>query len=629
MPNWFNFSESLSSSSSEFVNYRELPSNRALVITTPSLEIVYCNNVFKNLFQLNVKDSLYRLNPNSEFLIFIRGFVESKYRNLSSDLSIALNHTSSSSQPGLMGQNIESNIFQVNIERLYIPPNQFLLITIESLEQRKIIERKIDSLHNALDYGKVPIIIINSQRKIIYATRSFEDILSKGMEKLYNVEISELMKEYLNDDDYDLLILSLDKKIPWRKIVEIKKRGETEYWDFTIQPFSLVDTFETNFVLSAGDLTDHIYQKKIIEESEKKQKLIIENISDLLLILKSIDNKIYFENANDNFCKIFNLDKSKLHLQLLNDYLPPQLLKLIEQNIKFLEEGNDSYQEFYYQHPPSQHYNCKITTTQQNRTGSKIYIITLKDITDETRYREQLEKNYLKEIQLNKMKSAFIANISHEIRTPFNGIIGYSEIIDDCLAAQDYVAIKELMDSVKEVLGRVLNSFANIVELSQIESDELELEMVILNCNQVLKQVYDKRLNDAAKKNLVFKLDFSEEESLIEIDWVKLEKVIDVLIDNAIKYTSYGYIYLGSKNLEDKVQIIIADTGIGIDNSQIDRILTPFSQEVEGYTRPYEGIGLGLTIAYKLTKLMGGEFTINSEKGKGTEIILTFPKRNI
>lgn len=617
MPNWFNFNESLSNSSGEFINYRELPSHRALVIVTPSLEIVYCNSVFKNLFQLNVKDSLYRLNPNSEFLIFIQGFVESKYKNLSSDISISLN------------QNIENNNFQVTVERIAISSNQFLLITIESLEQRKIIERKIDSLHNALDYGNVPIIITNSQRRIIYATRSFEDVLSKGMDKLYNVEITELLKEYIDKDEYNILTLSLEKNIPWRKLVEIKKRGETEYWDFTLQPFSLGDTFETSYVLSASNLTDHIFQKKIIEESEKKQKLIIENISDLLLILKSIDNKIYFENANDNFCKIFNLDKSKLYLQLINNYLPSRLLELIEQNIQLLENDTNSFQEFHYKHPPDQHYNCKITSTQQNGTDSKIYIITLKDITDETRYREQLEKNYMKEIQLNKMKSAFIANISHEIRTPFNGIIGYSEIIDDCLAAKDYVAIKELMDSVKEVLGRVLNSFTNIVELSQIESDEIELDMVILNCNQVLKQVYDKRLNDALKRNLTFKLDFSEDESLIEIDWIKLEKIVDVLIDNAIKYTQHGYIYLGSKNFEDKVQIIIADTGIGIDNSQIERILTPFSQEVEGYTRPYEGIGLGLTIAYKLTKLMGGELTIQSEKGKGTEVILNFPKKNL
>ncbi len=617
MPEWINFNENPGNSEKEFFNYKELPTTRAVAIVSSLLEIVYCNTAFKNLFQLNINDNLQRLNPSSEFLVFVKGFIESKYRNLTAELSIHTNFNSS------------NNVYQVGIERIFILSHEYLLITIDSLEQRKIIEKKIDSLHHALDYGKVPIIIINNQRRIAYATSSFEEIFSRGLDKLYDIEITELMKEYLSETDLDLLNIALNSGRFWKKLIEIKKRGEIQYWDFTLQPFTPIDSFEINFVLSANNLTEHIYQKKVIEESEKKQKLIIENISDLLLILKSIDNQIYFENANDNFCKLFNLDKSKLYLQVINDYLPPQLFHIIQQNIKLLEENEDTFQQFDYHHSTEQHFNCKITSTHHNGAGSKIYIITLKDITDETKYREQLEKNYLKEMQLNKMKSAFIANISHEIRTPFNGIIGYSEIIDDCLAAQDYVTIKELMDSVKEVLGRVLNAFTNIVELAQIESDEIELEMVILNCNQVLKHVYEKRLNEAEKKNLIFKLEFSEDEAFIEIDWIKLERIIDLLVDNAIKYTSYGYVYLGSKNFEDRVEIIIADTGIGIDSSQIDRILLPFSQEIEGYTRPYEGIGLGLTVAYKLTKVMGGSFTINSEKNKGTEIILSFPKKNV
>lgn len=614
MSSWINFHNTLKNSDEEFFNYKELPNIRALAIVSPSLDIIFCNNTFTDIFKLKVKDNLNRLNPGSEFLVFVKGFIESKYKNLLADLSISSNYTST------------DTLYQIGIERIIISYNQYLLITVESLEQRKIIEKKIDSLHHALDYGRVPIIIINNQRKIVYATSSFEEIFSRGLEKLFNAEILEVMKEYLNQNDLDNFSFSLNNGKVWKQLVEIKKRGEYQYWDFNLQPFYPINSNEINFVLSANNLTEHVFQKKVIEESEKKQKLIIENISDLLLILKSFDNKIYFENANDNFCKLFNLEKSKIYLQLVNDFLPPQLYDLIEQNIKILENNDESFQQFFYHHSSGQHFNCKITSANLNGNNSKIYIITLKDVTDETKYREQLEKNYLKEIQLNKMKSAFIANISHEIRTPFNGIIGYSEIIDDCLAAKDYVALKEIMDSVKEVLGRVLNAFTNIVELSQIESDEVELEMVVLNCNQVIRQVFEKRLNEAEKKNLTFKLELYEEEAFIEIDWIKLEKIIDVLIDNAIKYTKSGFVYLGSRINKDKVEIIVADSGIGIESSQIDRILLPFSQEIEGYTRPYEGIGLGLTIAYKLTKLMGGDFRIQSEKNKGTEIIISFPR---
>jgi two-component system sensor histidine kinase/response regulator len=113
---------------------------------------------------------------------------------------------------------------------------------------------------------------------------------------------------------------------------------------------------------------------------------------------------------------------------------------------------------------------------------------------------------------------------------------------------------------------------------------------------------------EAERKKLEFIANISEEDCIIEIDWVKLEKIIGSLVDNSIKYTSQGYIYLGTKHLGDKVEITISDTGVGIEQNQIERLLKPFTQEVEGYTRPFEGAGLGMTIAYKLTLLMNGEF---------------------
>ena len=107
---------------------------------------------------------------------------------------------------------------------------------------------------------------------------------------------------------------------------------------------------------------------------------------------------------------------------------------------------------------------------------------------------------------------------------------------------------------------------------------------------------------------------------------MKLEKVIHSLVDNAIKYTRNGEVVLLSRIIGKKAEVIVSDSGEGINKSQIKRILEPFAQEeVIGYSRNYEGAGLGLTLAYKLTKLMGGEFHIQSEKKIGTKVTLVFP----
>jgi signal transduction histidine kinase len=132
-------------------------------------------------------------------------------------------------------------------------------------------------------------------------------------------------------------------------------------------------------------------------------------------------------------------------------------------------------------------------------------------------------------------------------------------------------------------------------------------------------------LNETVKKDIEFVLDVDGEDCVIEVDWVKLEKIIHSLVDNAIKYTNHGSVCLSTKHLGNRIEIVVSDTGVGIDQLHIERILKPFTQEVEGYTRPFEGAGLGLTIAYKLTKLMDGKFEIVSEKNKGTKISISFP----
>lgn len=616
MRNWFDYSNSVANTSSVFGNYKELPTNRAVVIINPNLDIVFCNETFTRYFFLNINDSLHRLNPNSELLYLIKGFVDKKYLNLASEISINL--------PG----KLENILHQVVLERIFIDSSELLFISIESLENRRAVERKINALHNALDHGRVPILITNVEKKIVYVTRSFEEIFSKEFDTLYNLTVLDLFYEFLQFDQFEEFKTAVENNNPWKKLIPIKKNNSIEYWEFTINPFILDDGFDVFLILSASNLTEHINQSKVIENSERRQKLIIENISDLLLILKPSGIKLLFENANDNFCKLFQLDKQELHLLPIQNFLPETLTNIICKSLDEIKLNNKAVVEFSYIHNQEKIYKCIITFTITNDLESVIYIVTMKDVTEENRYREQLEKNYQKELQLNKMKSDFLANISHEIRTPFNGIIGYSEIIDDCIANNDYQSIRELISSMKEVMGRALNLFTNLVEVSQIEAGEIEIEKVELNCNQVLNKIYNKRLQDAQNKNLEFKLDCGCSESFIEVDWVKLERIIDVLIDNSIKYTNKGFVALSSKLEGDEVIISISDSGIGFDKSQTDRLLTPFAQEVEGYSRPYEGVGLGLTVAYKLTRLLGGKFEINSEKNKGTEVKISFPKIN-
>jgi PAS domain S-box-containing protein len=597
----------------DFQSYIELPNNNPLVIVAPDLKIVYSNEAFHNNFGLEIGQELFLMKSNPEFLYLLKGFSSSHYKNITLEINLSSDN------------NDYLNNYSVSIERIVIRSIQYFVLIIESLENRKKIEQKINSLHNALDRGNVPIIILDHDHRVTYATRSFEELIGKDIDSIYNHYLRDVINDVFDNKDIKSLESAMANFLSWKKVIPHSQKRPTQFWEYTLNPVKGGEDYPENFILLATNLTEHIEQSKMIERSERKQKMIINNISDMLLIVESTNNSVLFENANDNFCQIFGLDKNKIYSLRIEDFIPEELVELIYKSMRALAKQNTPYYEFNYKHADYRQYTCKITRINETERNSAIHIITMKDITEEILSRDKLKKAILKEIQLNKMKSDFLANMSHEIRTPFNAVVGFSEIIDESVETGNIEIIRELMDSMKEVLGRALNLFMNITEVSVIESGDIEFDMVDLNCNQILRNVYHNIYSEAEKKKLNFILDLAEEECTIEIDWVKLEKVIYSLVDNSIKYTVSGNVQLTSRLKNDKVEIIISDTGVGIEQAQIERLLKPFTQEVEGYTRPFEGAGLGLTIAYRLTELMGGTFEINSQKNVGTTITIVFP----
>ncbi len=596
----------------DFQYYTELPNNNPLAVVDMELRIVYCNDSFKNKFGLDVNSTVYKMNSNPEFVYLIRGFCESHYKNITVDINLTSE------------VEISNQFYSVAIERVFIRHNQYFVLSIESLAQRKKLENKITSLHNALDYGKLPLMIIDDKFRINYVSKYFEVVLNKEIENIYNKEFIDIIGDFVDQGEIEEVKIALNDQKSWKRLICLHKKVPHEYWELNLNPINVGEEEKVNFILIANNLTEHINQTRAIERSEKKQKLIINNISDLLLIVEHVGVGVLFENANDNFCKTFGLDKNKIYSLKIQDFIPAGLTDDIYVAIQNLTQQSIGVYQFNYRHIDSKEYVCKITSILERERNSSYYIITMKDVTDEILYREQLKKAYHKEMLLNKMKSDFLANMSHEIRTPFNAVVGFSEVIDESIETGDVEMLRELMDSMKEVLGRALNLFTNIIEVSQIEGGEVELETVDLNVNAVVRNVFQKMQKDAQRKKFEYLLDICEEDCMVEVDWVKYEKVVSMIIDNAIKYTNEGHVYVGTKIVDNFVQLIVSDTGVGIEQAQIDRLLKPFTQEIEGYTRPFEGAGLGLTIAYKLTQVMNGHFEIISQKGKGTKITVSF-----
>ncbi len=246
---------------------------------------------------------------------------------------------------------------------------------------------------------------------------------------------------------------------------------------------------------------------------------------------------------------------------------------------------------------------------------------------------QQLSHRLLKEAKeaaekATQIKSNFLSNISHEIRTPMNAIIGLTELLLPEETNEQKLAYLQAVRFSADNLLRLIN---DLLDLSKIEADKLELNHETFGLIAQLQQ-FEKTLGYIAKDKklkISLKIDKSVPE-WVKGDSIRLNQILLNLGSNAIKFTPKGEVNMAVKCLsedENKHQLIftITDTGIGIDNSNIDRIFDRFEQAEKYTSRQFGGTGLGLTITKKLVQLMGGKIKVKSELGQGTTFTVHLP----
>ena len=270
------------------------------------------------------------------------------------------------------------------------------------------------------------------------------------------------------------------------------------------------------------------------------------------------------------------------------------------------------------------------SVTVRNSSGEVLGSLTIsRDITKLKQVHEDLIKANIDAEASNRLKSSFLANISHEIRTPLNSVVGFSNLLlsDDISkeTREDYI------EHINHNSEKLLQIIGDIIDLSRLESSQIEITYEETSLSSIVNEIIEdaRQVIRRNEKSIILnvKNHFADNGDLIFTDRIWLKRVLNHLMDNAVKFTLDGSIEFSYMKENENIVFKIKDTGIGINKENLGRIFEQFRQEVDGHHRPFEGLGIGLTLAKEVVERMGGKIVVQSEKGIGSEFSFSIPYR--
>ena len=357
-------------------------------------------------------------------------------------------------------------------------------------------------------------------------------------------------------------------------------------------------------------------------------EILVQSANDGISFYDSNWNLKY---ANPAFYSLVGLDKDA-YTNLDNGVLiHPDDKDYQERRVQALTNNSFHESELRLKHADGHIVNLSTRSIiVRNDNGEVLGSLTIsRDITRLEQVHEELIKAKFEAEASNRLKSSFLANISHEIRTPLNSVVGFSNLLLANGLSNEVKA--EYIENINHNSEKLLQIIGDIIDLSRLESSQIEITYEEASLSSIINEIIEEARKDIKRNEksiiLSFKNNFEDNSDLIFTDRIWLKRILAHLMDNAIKFTLDGSVEFSYLKENENIIFKISDTGIGISKENLSRIFEEFLQEIDGHRRPFEGLGIGLTLAKEVVERMGGKIYVKSEKGVGSEFSFSIPYR--
>ncbi len=510
---------------------------------------------------------------------------------------------------------------------------KFYTIYLSDISDKHQVDKKL-GLYNAVIESASDGIALSSQGKLVLCNDSFAEIFGyKNGSELSGQQVLDLV---FNDDilkvaEY-LQLLEMNKYVPGRFEFLGRKKDNTRFYaEITSSRF--VQDQKTYLVFVTRDVTERKRAQQAIRESEEKYRNITENIDDFLYTFERTGNilrPVFYTSSVERitgYSQAEFLTDSRLILKIVH---PDDFEEAKKQLKKLLKSRIQNSAEFELR-IINKLGNIVWIRNKINLVRSadgfiiKVYGL-ISDITLRKMAQDELKKSTDNLIKLNETKDRFISIISHDLRTPFSSILGFTDLLlnDDGLSEEER---RQYIEFIRESSQSMLLLVNSLLDWTRIQTGRIKFEPEKSDANKIIENSINTLIGTAIQKNISVTSEV-EDDLYVFADNGLLLQVFNNLISNAIKFTrSGGSITISGRPAHQLrfYEFRVTDTGMGIKKENLNKLFnvdTKFSSEG---TAGEKGTGLGLSLVKEIIEKHGGEIHVESEYGGGTEFIFTIP----
>ncbi len=404
------------------------------------------------------------------------------------------------------------------------------------------------------------------------------------------------------------------------------------------------------FLVSLHDLSHTRERDAELRQVHERLKLTqfgIDHVSDAIYL---IDTNARFRYVNDEACRRHGLKREELLERGVADVDPHFPLQRWPEHFTQLRQRGTLIFESHHRHGDGTLFPVEIAANYIRYADDEYNFAFARDITERKQIEAELQRsheNLEEQVELrtaelkqakeaaesaNQAKSVFLANMSHELRTPLNAILGFAQLMsrDERIPEDE----RKNLETINRSGNHLLTLINDVLEISKIEAGRLTLNVIPTNLHELLESLIEVMKVRAGQKGLDLLLERADNlPHYIKTDRTKLRQVLLNLLSNAVKYTRKGSVML-SAAVEGSAEQLglrfeVADTGIGIEPQELERIFRAFYQANPAVLTESGGTGLGLTISLEYTRLLGGDLTAQSSPGQGSIFRLRLPVESV